>query len=270
MVERREEDGWLDSEEAGPEVRALVTRLRAGGPEPQARARIEAMVASSIAAPAATVSIAGATKAGLSLWKTIGVAIATAGVGGAIYVALPSDRPEPRPEPARVPAPSEPRERAEAPVEEAAPEPPIEVAPPPEEPAPIRERIAPVGAPLVERPIETETAPIETGPAESPSIAATGEPPEAPALDEAALLARARRTIRQNPGAALDDLHLHARSFPGGILGPERDVLTIEALLRTGRTAEARRIADRFRTSDPTSAHIRRIDYLFRTLGGSQ
>lgn len=285
MVERREDDGWLDSDEAGPEMRELVSRLRAGAPEAESRARIEAMVASTIAAPAATVSIAGATKAGFSLWKTLGVVIATAGVGGAIYVAVPSDPPaEPHAAATQTVAPPE-RTRAEPRVEETAPE-PIEAAPAPiERAASTREPVAPAevasnaAAPIEAAPAETARveAPIEApaearieAPVESASAPTSGPPPLAPSLDEAALLARARGAVRSNPRAALDDLHLHARSFPGGILGPERDVLMIEALLRSGRASEARAIADRFRRRDPASAHIRRIDYLFRTLEGPQ
>lgn len=83
------------------------------------------------------------------------------------------------------------------------------------------------------------------GGATSPGVdipsAPSGAPPAAdPLLREAQLLDQARALLAASPSAALSRLDQHARQFPQGKLGLERELLTIEALRRLGRGAEAR------------------------------
>jgi hypothetical protein len=276
MAEHRD-DRWLDSDDAGPEVRDLVRTLRTGGPAPGARARIATMVASSLATPSAVAaaSAAGASKS-LSLLKILGIAIATAGAGGAIYVALP-DPPAEAPSPPSFEArraTTEPAIRAREPerAEIATPTPP-EPTRQPERVEPRSREVVELAPPReVERPIEQTSE----RPSEQPaSIAPATMPPvipiaPAPPLDEAALLARARRHVRTDPAAALADIRLHARDFPNGLLVQEREVLFIEVLLRSGRRDDARRLAERFRAAHPGSALVHRLDFLFRTLDSAQ
>jgi hypothetical protein len=91
-----------------------------------------------------------------------------------------------------------------------------------------------------------------------PSASADASPLEAMAA-ELALLRQARAALGSNPSRALALCADHARMFSGGVLGQEREVIAIEALLRAGRAAEARERGRRFGESFPGSAHARRV-----------
>lgn len=78
---------------------------------------------------------------------------------------------------------------------------------------------------------------------------------------ERALLDTARAAVARGQGAAaLEALGQHAKQFPRGRLGEEREVLTIQALSLSGRGDEARSRAERFRKSHPRSLMIRAVD----------
>ena len=141
--------------------------------------------------------------------------------------------------PARVePQPSTPAEPERAAPERAAPE---RVAP---------ERVAPSlrSAP----PSRTTHASAESSP-----------PPET----EAALLSRAQAALASSPHDALTLTREHERTFMNGMLAPEREVIAIDALLRLGRSSEARARADRFLARSPHSAHARRVRVLISSEG---
>jgi hypothetical protein len=87
------------------------------------------------------------------------------------------------------------------------------------------------------------------------------EGPEA----EVKLLERAQDALRSRPDEALALCNDHAQRFPSGMLVQEREVIAIEALVKTGRKEEARTRADRFKARFPGSSHTRRLDAL---LGG--
>lgn len=57
-----------------------------------------------------------------------------------------------------------------------------------------------------------------------------------PLVAEAALLESARAALESSPRRALALTRVHARRFRSGVLGPERELLAVEALLRLGRT----------------------------------
>ena len=59
----------------------------------------------------------------------------------------------------------------------------------------------------------------------------------------------------------------HARSYAGGILSQEREVITIQALAGMGRRAEATAKAEQFRRAHPGSAHLRRLAPLLDSEG---
>ncbi len=80
---------------------------------------------------------------------------------------------------------------------------------------------------------------------------------------ETQLLERARQLLGSSPGRALGELAQHQREFPNGALQLEREFLAVDALLRLGRRAEARKRADRLRASAPGSIYERRISQLF-------
>jgi outer membrane protein assembly factor BamD (BamD/ComL family) len=74
------------------------------------------------------------------------------------------------------------------------------------------------------------------------------------------LLERAQDALKTRPDEALALCNEHAKSYPNGMLAQEREVIAIEALVKMGRTAEAKSRADRFRARFPGSSHMRRID----------
>jgi TolA-binding protein len=79
--------------------------------------------------------------------------------------------------------------------------------------------------------------------------------------EERALLEAARRAIKAGDVAdAFRGLDEHARRFPGGQLGEEREALRVQALVRAGDRSEARRRAEAFRARFPDSAFNPAID----------
>ena len=92
-------------------------------------------------------------------------------------------------------------------------------------------------------------------------------PPKTPAAnqlrEEALGVAQAKQALSAGrPAEALDLLAAQARRFPRGELAHEREAITIEALVRQGRTAEARARADNFVRSHPESPVAARIQAL--------
>jgi TolA-binding protein len=80
---------------------------------------------------------------------------------------------------------------------------------------------------------------------------------------ERAALEVARTAIgRGQSASALQALAQHAREFPRGQLGEEREALWIQALLGSGQAAEARARAARFRARYPKSMMIPVLDAL--------
>ena len=78
---------------------------------------------------------------------------------------------------------------------------------------------------------------------------------------ERLLLDRARVGLQRGmPEEALVVLMAHAREFPTGELAEERDVLLIEAYLRSGNAVLARRRIERYRSDYPVGALHSRVD----------
>jgi len=90
--------------------------------------------------------------------------------------------------------------------------------------------------------------------------------PEVSRLREEALgVAQAKQVLSAGqPAEALGLLAAQAQRFPRGELAHEREALTIEALVRLGRTAEARARADIFVRNHPESPVSARIQALVR------
>lgn len=99
-------------------------------------------------------------------------------------------------------------------------------------------------------PAASAVAPREA-PASSASAVASASPSAAPPppsaappadalLEEMSLLEPARRALASNPTEALARLNEHAARFPRGKMSVERELMTVDALRRLGRTAEAR------------------------------
>jgi hypothetical protein len=87
------------------------------------------------------------------------------------------------------------------------------------------------------------------------------------AESEVALLQRAQAALGSSPAQALALADEHQRRFRGGILAQEREVIAINALVRLGRTGEARSRAARFLAGYPRSAHRPRLEALLPGVG---
>lgn len=87
--------------------------------------------------------------------------------------------------------------------------------------------------------------------------------PAKDAPSEGTLLTQAHEALlRGDPAKALATTAEHARIHPRGQLVQEREAIAIEALIRAGRSDEARRRASAFHQRWPTSSHRDRIDRL--------
>jgi hypothetical protein len=135
-------------------------------------------------------------------------------------------------------------------------------APPP--PAPAAPVVRPAG----------QQAPVKAAEPEPPAeLVAAPSPPqraikEASATwDEPQLIERARKALAADPRRALALTQEHQRRFPAGALGVERDVIALEALARSGQTAEAKRRATAFESKYPKSIHLPRVQALLLRLG---
>ena len=94
-----------------------------------------------------------------------------------------------------------------------------------------------------------------SGPTGAGAPAGVAAPP-----NEGALLLRARQELASDPAGTLALTEEHARRFPGGTLAPEREVLAIEALVRLGRTPDARARLAAFHDRFPQSPHLAHLD----------
>jgi hypothetical protein len=139
----------------------------------------------------------------------------------------------------------------------------------------------PPEAPRVEPPKPT----VAPQPKSAPKLSELSEPaptvevsPEAPtserrvvkdasnAWGEPELIERARKALAVEPRRALALAQEHQRRFPNGTLGVEREVIVLDALARTGQTAEARRRALAFEKRYPKSIHAPRVRALLARL----
>jgi type IV secretory pathway VirB10-like protein len=136
---------------------------------------------------------------------------------------------------------------------------------PPPPPAPT--------APLPAHPASDQVSQKPAEPAVTAEVAETPSPPinpvkELPALwDEPQLIERARKALASEPRRALSLTQEHQRRFPAGALAVERDVIALEALARSGQTAEAKRRARAFEAKYPKSIHLPRVRALLARLG---
>jgi hypothetical protein len=78
------------------------------------------------------------------------------------------------------------------------------------------------------------------------------------ALDEAALLRKARSLAKDDPRAALQLVAEHERRFPSGMLVQERELLAVELLHTLSRERESRARLQAFRARFPDSIYLRR------------
>ncbi|MBK8257203.1 MAG: hypothetical protein IPK82_31585 [Polyangiaceae bacterium] len=110
------------------------------------------------------------------------------------------------------------------------------------------------------KPVSTGEIPI-AAPSET-STSSADAPAQEPGESEASLLARAQGQIQLNGNAALALCEEHRVKFPKGVLGQEREVIAISALVALGRVPEARARAKVMITANPNSAYVRRLSVI--------
>jgi hypothetical protein len=113
-----------------------------------------------------------------------------------------------------------------------------------------------VEMPQNEAPIAPATdAPAAAGSPPGPGVATETE-------TEVHLLQRAQSALGADPGAALALTVEHARRFPGGALGQERELIAVTALVALGRRPEAQARAASLLERFPASAYRGRLESL--------
>jgi hypothetical protein len=240
---------WLESSsDAPPELRAALAELAESSSDGTALARLEARLsplwgASVLAEPtspslettsaAPSAAPAGATVTGLSLKLGGLVLLGT----GAIAAALGASRTEPR-EPTPRLAPATASTGGSSVLA------PVTVEPGPAAAPPLPSSSFPSASPVLARP------PVHRAPSAAPVEAASG------VAEEARLLRSAREATGTSLDRALSLLAEHERKFPRGELREERELFTIDVLIRAGRADEAAARVERLRGSSPGSPHL--------------
>jgi hypothetical protein len=250
--------------ELGPQAKALLDAALDGDePTPEERARVRTAIAANLAVGAAAVgqsaaaaktAAAGAVGAGSAAAGTgtaVGIAakavlsltlVSAVGAGTTLYVRSSSSHREARP-------PTVPSF-----VQTASPggrSLPPEVA-------------APVAAPAM------ATTSLESSKPSAKPLASAAAPPSvvhahtrstsSDVEAEVLLIGEAHRALQSgNASGALVMLDEHARRYPAGALGEERDAARIAALCALGRVAEGRDAADRFLREFPSSPLAARV-----------
>ncbi len=98
-------------------------------------------------------------------------------------------------------------------------------------------------------------------PVPSATVAPSATSSDADLAAERALIDRARSALaRGDVPACLDATSAHAKRFPSGRLGEERELVAIQALAKDGQIALARARANRFRKTYPKSMFLPAID----------
>jgi len=145
--------------------------------------------------------------------------------------------------------------------------------------APTASAAVPVVAPAPERATPTvpepspvpawEREPPSTHPQAAPRPARSKHPPPEVSDPDAelALLRGARRALDDAPVRSLALTAEHAQRFPRGVFVQERELIAIEALVRSERFAQAQTRAARFRKAHPSSAHLERLEVLLERTG---
>jgi hypothetical protein len=231
---------------AGSALGRAIEAAQGCGPSDE---QLKALEQSVLAVVGAAAVLAGASKAahtiGSASWlsagstKLVTVLVAAVGVGSGVGVAWYRARP--------------------ATYHEASVSPPVRARTTVLSVQPLAEAIAPnLAAPSLATPTRAVGKAKAVAKAPAP-------PPSEPAhetSDEIALLERANRTLAASPPVALSLIEEHERRFPLSPLDQERELITVTALVRLDRIAEARQLADRFAHRYPGSAYVGRIQGL--------
>lgn len=229
---------WRDDEAVAPAARMLVQAVRRPQPpRPSDLARLEAAVRNITAV---------SDRRGWSAWRLMAAAAALAVTFGALGVAFAVWRTRQTGRPSALPdrtttAATTPAARRPAP-----PIPAVATSAMPELPA--RSPAAAPHARAHRHPLPRSTAEATVD-----------------SLDqETSLISQARALAASAPEDALALLVHHRRTFPNGQLGAERELLTVEVLVRLEHLPEARERAAALSSRYPTSSYSARAARLLR------
>lgn len=238
---RRLLDGSADEFE-----RAMLEAGKADGP-PARSVRTTAIAlglgATTLGAAGSAAATTTAATATMAVIKWVGLGVLAATIAGGVAVEVVRSR-------APLVAVSSPQVSPSA-IAAIAPPPAPDTAaavmPPAASTPVVSPRIVPTREP---HPAAARVPPPATPPADTPAPARAG----ARLAAETAALDDARTALREgHPASALHDLDVYTSAFPDGVLGQEASVLRIEALVRAGNRASARRLAQTFFRAFPGS-----------------
>jgi hypothetical protein len=214
-------------------------------PSPEVQARVRARLAASVLAmqpggssPARAGSVATGSAAGKAAIAAVAFLVGGA-VGAGVYAGL---HPPPPPRIVYLPQPS-------VPVPSVAP------------------AVPPVTESSEALPPSPPPEGSVTRPSPSSTSSTTPSSKKAQLAAERLLLDEARAALVQgDPGRALARIETHRRTFANPILAEERDAMEVEALVKAGRTSEAKAKADAFRRRMPNSLFLPTVDSAVRSI----
>ncbi|MCS6902525.1 MAG: outer membrane protein assembly factor BamD [Myxococcales bacterium] len=235
-------------------------------------------VKTAVTGPGATLGAKALGWLGFVKAGAFGAGVMSAVLGAQILLSSPPEVPRP------VPALSIPRSTQESVTQ---PQEPLRVetssAPIPSAPLEASRKI--LGTSNLLRPTTSEVPPTSAEPSGQAILSAPNEPAvPSPAesstsmvvketleqaREEARLVREADQALRRgDAGSALKTLEELRQRFPGGVLGQEREVLTIEALSRSGQGAQASARAEAFLVRNPASPFAERVRLLVQNKKG--
>ena len=79
------------------------------------------------------------------------------------------------------------------------------------------------------------------------------------AEDEIALLELAQSALKNNPALSEAQLLLHKKKYPYSVYASEREMLLIEAKMKEGKVSEAKALAQKWLSADPSGKYSGRL-----------
>jgi len=254
-------------------VRDVIDSSRDDVPPPGGKERLLAKLDLSSARAGSHRSALWRAREGASVYL---VGLALVGVAGVAFVSRRAEAPRPAPVTSEAPP------RSEAVVPATA----LEVAEPPRMAAPLAPETPSLDAPPSEpstaeppapstRRSQTNLGPVASTPRSD--VASAANAPQSRARSESTLgrevarMAAARSALAAGEAArTLAILDSYESEFPAGTFSVEVSVLRVEALARSGRMDEARRLGERFLKEHPHGLFARRVASTLGTLNSPE
>lgn len=244
-----------------------VAMLLQSAPRPRPRSAAEVKRTAALVGKIAEGTISGGPFASLLAKSVATIALATAVVGTSAWVLHEGPKPTSRGS-AGPPLPQATSQPVAVPVVSFPEAPALTTG----RPTPgTKATVAPSASPPIStvgfasgREREVESVPVQPVPEPAPSSSVMPEASRSSRIaEEARILESARAALASDPALALKHTDAHASQFPAGELRVERELLRIEALVRSGRTDEARSLRVTFQAQHPSIAYVRRLRSIF-------